>query len=71
MGLGTLAGWILLPDWPIWEVALLAAILAPTDAALGQAVVTNPAVPDRVRRALAVENGLNDGLALPAVLFFG
>jgi len=71
MALGTLAGWILLPDWPIWEVALLAAILAPTDAALGQAVVTNPAVPDRVRRALTVESGLNDGLALPAVLFFG
>ncbi len=71
MALGTLAGWILLPGWPIWEVALLAAILAPTDAALGQAVVTNPAVPDRVRRALTVESGLNDGLALPAVLFFG
>ncbi len=71
IALGTLAGWFLLPDWPIWEVALLAAILAPTDAALGQAVVTNPAVPDRVRRALTVESGLNDGLALPAVLFFG
>ncbi len=71
MALGTLAGWILLPEWPIWEVALLAAIVAPTDAALGQAVVTNPAVPDRVRRALTVESGLNDGLALPAVLFFG
>jgi len=71
MALGTLAGWILLPGWPIWEVALLAAILAPTDAALGQAVMTNPAVPDRVRRALTVESGLNDGLALPAVLFFG
>ena len=71
MALGTLAGWILLPGWPIWEVALLAAILTPTDAALGQAVVTNPAVPDRVRRALTVESGLNDGLALPAVLFFG
>ncbi len=71
MALGTLAGWILLPGWPIWEVALLAAILAPTDAALGQAVVANPAVPDRVRRALTVESGLNDGLALPAVLFFG
>jgi len=71
MALGTIAGWILLPGWPIWEVALLAAILAPTDAALGQAVVTNPAVPDRVRRALTVESGLNDGLALPAILFFG
>jgi NhaP-type Na+/H+ or K+/H+ antiporter len=50
---------------------LIASILAPTDAALGQAVVTNKAVPERVRRALTVESGVNDGLALPAVLFFG
>lgn len=71
IALGTLVGWIMLPGWPIWEVALLAAILAPTDAALGQAVVGNLAVPERVRRTLTVESGLNDGLALPAVLFFG
>lgn len=64
-------GALLLPDWPFWEIALLAAILAPTDAALGQAVVTNPAVPERVREALSVESGVNDGLALPAVLMFG
>ena len=57
--------------WTVWEAALIAAILAPTDAALGQAVVTNEAVPERVRRALNVESGVNDGLALPAVLFFG
>lgn len=68
---GFLAGLALLPGWPIWEVALLAAILAPTDAALGQAVVTNKAVPERVREALTVESGVNDGLALPAVLMFG
>ncbi|WP_300033680.1 cation:proton antiporter [uncultured Roseobacter sp.] len=67
---GTLAGWLLLPAWPLVGVALAAAILAPTDAALGQAVVSNPNVPDRARRALTVESGLNDGLALPAVLFF-
>lgn len=48
----------------------MASILAPTDAALGQAVVTNPVVPERPREALAVESGLNDGLALPAVLLF-
>jgi len=71
MLLGTLVGIVLLPDWPYWEVALVAAILAPTDAALGQAVVTNPAVPRRVRRALDVESGVNDGLTLPAVLLFG
>ena len=70
IGLGFLSAVGLLPGWSIWEVALLAAILAPTDAALGQAVVTNPAVPDRVRRTLNVESGLNDGMALPAILFF-
>lgn len=67
---GSLVGYVLLPGWPIAAVALVAAILAPTDAALGQAVVTNPIVPARVRRALTVESGINDGLALPAVLLF-
>lgn len=69
--LGFLPGLALLGDWGVWEVAMLAAILAPTDAALGQAVVTNLRVPERVRRSLVVESGLNDGLALPAVLMFG
>lgn len=68
--LGTLAAWIVLPGWPLIVLALLAAILAPTDAALGQAVVTNPIVPERSRRALTVESGLNDGLALPLILLF-
>lgn len=68
--LGTLAAMPFLPGWPLVAVALVASILAPTDAALGQAVVTNPVVPDRVRRALTVESGLNDGLALPAILLF-
>ena len=53
-----------------WEAALLAAILAPTDAALGQAVVSNPRVPVRIRQALNIESGLNDGIALPLVLLF-
>lgn len=66
--LGTLAAWPFLADWPIVAVALVAAILAPTDAALGQAVVSNPVVPIRSRRALTVESGLNDGLALPIIL---
>ena len=70
IGLGTLAAWLLLPGWPLIAAALVAAILAPTDAALGQAVVTNPIVPERTRRALSVESGLNDGLALPIVLLF-
>lgn len=60
----------LFPDLPILEVALLAAILAPTDAALGQAVVTNKQVPVRIRQSLNAESGLNDGIALPVVLLF-
>ena len=54
----------------MFALALVGAILAPTDAALGQAVVSNGQVPDQSRRALIVESGLNDGLALPAVLLF-
>ncbi len=68
--LGTLAAYPFLPGWPLVAVALVAALLAPTDAALGQSVVSNTLVPIRVRRALTVESGLNDGLALPAVLLF-
>ncbi|MEP2942977.1 MAG: cation:proton antiporter [Hyphomicrobiales bacterium] len=67
---GSIAAWLLLPTWPLVAVVLVAAIFAPTDAALGQAVVSNPIVPDRVRRALTVESGLNDGLALPVILLF-
>ena len=70
IALGTVAAWMFLPHWPVFALALVASILAPTDAALGQAVVTNPVVPERTRRALTVESGLNDGLALPAVLLF-
>lgn len=65
---GVALGWVLLPGWPFAVVALIAAILVPTDAALGQAVVTNTDIPERPRRALTVESGLNDGLALPLVL---
>ena len=65
---GTLAAVGLFPGLSIWEAALLAAVLAPTDAALGQAVVANPSVPVRIRQSLNVESGLNDGIALPVVL---
>lgn len=51
----------------LWEIALLAALLAPTDAALGQAVVTQESVPQDERTALNVESGLNDGIAVPLV----
>ncbi|MDX1605098.1 MAG: cation:proton antiporter [Candidatus Competibacterales bacterium] len=65
---GTLVGWLLLPGWSPWLLVLLAAILAPTDASLGQAAVTEHGIPLRVRQTLNVESGLNDGLLLPAVL---
>lgn len=69
--LGTLCGLLVLPNLGFWTAALLAAILAPTDAALGEAVVSSESVPVRVRESLSVESGLNDGLALPVVLLFG
>jgi NhaP-type Na+/H+ or K+/H+ antiporter len=65
---GTLLAVALFPTFSIWEALVLAAILAPTDAALGQAVVSSPLVPQRVRQTLNVESGLNDGIALPVVL---
>lgn len=54
-----------------WAFAcLLGTILAPTDAALGLPIFNNPRVPVRIRRALNVESGLNDGIATPFVLLF-
>jgi len=47
------------------EILVLAVILAPTDAALGQAVVTDPRLPSRIRQGLNVESGLNDGICVP------
>ncbi|MDC0886440.1 cation:proton antiporter [Altererythrobacter sp.] len=67
---GTFAAWLFIPSWPIVALALVAALLAPTDAALGQSVVSNRTVPERVRRGLTVESGLNDGMALPIILLF-
>ena len=67
---GALVAHLVLPGVEWAPAALLATILAPTDAALGLAVVTNRAVPVRIRRALNVESGLNDGIATPFVTFF-
>ena len=67
VALGTLAGAVLLTGLSVWEAALVAAILAPTDAAVGRAVLTNPGIPVRIRQAINVESGLNDGLILPVV----
>lgn len=67
---GGLVGVLVFPELPLATVFLIGAILAPTDAALGLPVVTNKAVPTRVRRILNVESGLNDGIATPFVLLF-
>ncbi len=65
---GMLAALGLLPGITVLEALLVAALVAPTDAALGSVVVTNPGVPRRVRQALNVESGLNDGIVTPIVL---
>jgi len=70
VGLGTVMTASILTDLSWSEAALVAAILAPTDAALGQAVVANRRVPVLVRQSLNVESGLNDGLVVPAVALF-
>ncbi|MEM7489235.1 MAG: cation:proton antiporter [Pseudomonadota bacterium] len=67
-GLGLAAAWLTLPGWSLAAMALLAAVLTPTDAALGKSVIEDPNLDDRVRRSAVIESGLNDGLALPLVL---
>ena len=68
--LGALAAKLVFPQLSPWEAGILGAILAPTDAGLGQIIVNSPLVPERVRQALNVEAGLNDGLSVPFMLFF-
>jgi NhaP-type Na+/H+ or K+/H+ antiporter len=68
IGLGLLFALALFGQRGIWVALLMAAALAPTDAALGAGVMTNPAVPARLRRLINVESGLNDGIATPFVL---
>ena len=70
IALGTATAALLLTDLTLWEAAIVGTVLAPTDAALGQAVVSNPRVPVRVRQALNVEAGLNDGLSTPFLALF-
>jgi NhaP-type Na+/H+ or K+/H+ antiporter len=67
---GALLAHLIFPEVGWAAAALIATTLAPTDAALGLAVVTNKAVPVRIRRALNVESGLNDGIATPLVTLF-
>ncbi|MFI6371493.1 cation:proton antiporter [Streptomyces sp. NPDC050546] len=70
IGAGWLLAWPLLPGLTLWELALLGAVLAPTDAALGKTAVSDRRVPPLVRGGLNVESGLNDGMALPFFVLF-
>ena len=70
IGLGAGIALALFPQISGPEAFILAAILAPTDAGLGQIIVSDPRVPMKVRQALNVEAGLNDGLSVPFLLFF-
>ena len=65
---GAIAAALLFTDLSVAEAVVLAVVLAPTDAALGQAVVTEPRLPSRVRQGLNVESGLNDGICVPLLL---
>jgi sodium/hydrogen antiporter len=65
---GAAVALLVLPELSVIEAALLAIAVAPTDAALGQAVVSDERVPSRIRQGLNVESGLNDGLCVPLLL---
>ena len=65
IALGAVAAAGIFGQLSVAEAVILAIVLAPTDAALGQAVVTEPRVPGRVRQGLNVESGLNDGICVP------
>jgi NhaP-type Na+/H+ or K+/H+ antiporter len=67
---GTIVAALLLTELSIWEAAILATVLAPTDAGLGHAVMSSDRVPQRIRQALNVEAGLNDGLSMPFLMLF-
>jgi NhaP-type Na+/H+ or K+/H+ antiporter len=68
--LGTVTGMVIFPDISFYELCILATMLAATDAALGKGVVSNKAVPARIREGLNAESGLNDGMCVPVLLVF-
>ena len=65
IALGAVAGAVIFGQLTIEEALVLAVVLAPTDAALGQAVVTDPRIPGKIRQGLNIESGLNDGICVP------
>ena len=68
LALGTLTAAVLLPVLPWWEAVCLAAIVAPTEVALIDALLEDSRIPERVRNALSVESGFYDGFALAVLL---
>lgn len=67
---GAIAAKLVFQRLTLWDAGTLGAILAPTDAGLGQVVVSSPRVPMKIRQALNAEAGWNDGLSVPFMLFF-
>ena len=68
--LGVIIATLLFPGIPWWVAGIIGAALAPTDAALGQIVVQNKKVPERIRSTIEIESGLNDGGSVPFLLVF-
>ena len=68
LGLGTVTALMVLPVMPLWEAVCLAAIVAPTEVALIDALLEDKRIPERVRHALSTESGFYDGFALAAML---
>jgi len=68
IGLGIMVAALIFTDLTLWEAAIIGVVLAPTDAALGQIVIQNQKIPEKIRNTLEVESGLNDGLCVPFLL---
>jgi NhaP-type Na+/H+ or K+/H+ antiporter len=68
--LGVIIATLIFPGIPWWVAGLIGAALAPTDAALGQIVVQNKKVSERIRSTIEIESGLNDGGSVPFLLLF-
>jgi sodium/hydrogen antiporter len=68
--LGVIVATFMFPGIPWWVAGIIGAALAPTDAALGQIVVQNMKIPERIRSTIEIESGLNDGGSVPFLLLF-
>lgn len=68
LALGTATALLVLPMMPLWEAVCLAAIVAPTEVALVDALLEDKRIPERIRHALSTESGFYDGFALAALL---